>query len=167
VPGDIEAALSPLQARLERAGLTVVDQDLARPWGGFVVLGSDELERFLAEFFADAEPLLDGHDGLQLSPKLLLVAPGRRLSWQYHRRRAEIWRVLDGPVGVCRGPHDEQPAMRRCEAGQLLRFEFGERHRLIGLERWGSVAEIWQHADPEHPSDEHDIVRLQDDFGRV
>ena len=28
------------------------------------------------------------------------------------------------------------------------------------------VAEIWQHTDPEHPSDEDDIIRLQDDFGR-
>jgi hypothetical protein len=28
------------------------------------------------------------------------------------------------------------------------------------------VAEIWQHTDPNHPSDEDDIVRLQDDFGR-
>ena len=42
----------------------------------------------------------------------------------------------------------------------------GERHRLIGLEGWGIVAEIWQHTDPENPSDEDDIVRLQDDFGR-
>jgi mannose-6-phosphate isomerase len=28
------------------------------------------------------------------------------------------------------------------------------------------IAEIWQHTDPENPSDENDIVRLQDDFGR-
>lgn len=28
------------------------------------------------------------------------------------------------------------------------------------------VAEIWQHTDLENSSDEEDIVRLQDDFGR-
>jgi len=28
------------------------------------------------------------------------------------------------------------------------------------------VAELWRHLDPQHPSDEEDIVRLQDDFGR-
>jgi hypothetical protein len=28
------------------------------------------------------------------------------------------------------------------------------------------VAEIWQHTDPENPSDEDDIVRVSDDFGR-
>jgi hypothetical protein len=40
------------------------------------------------------------------------------------------------------------------------------RHRLVGLDNWGVVTEIWQHTDVEHPSDESDIVRLQDDFGR-
>ena len=38
--------------------------------------------------------------------------------------------------------------------------------RLIGLEEWGMVAEIWQHTDDAHPSAEDDIVRVQDDFGR-
>lgn len=42
----------------------------------------------------------------------------------------------------------------------------GMRHRLVGLDNWGVVTEIWQHTDVEHPSDESDIVRLQDDFGR-
>jgi mannose-6-phosphate isomerase len=28
------------------------------------------------------------------------------------------------------------------------------------------IAEIWQHTDSNHPSDENDIVRVQDDFGR-
>jgi hypothetical protein len=27
-------------------------------------------------------------------------------------------------------------------------------------------AEIWQHTDVNHPSDEEDIIRVQDDFGR-
>jgi mannose-6-phosphate isomerase len=28
------------------------------------------------------------------------------------------------------------------------------------------VAEIWQHTDAANPSDENDIVRVQDDFSR-
>jgi len=28
------------------------------------------------------------------------------------------------------------------------------------------LAEIWQHTDAQNPSDENDIVRVQDDFGR-
>ena len=50
--------------------------------------------------------------------------------------------------------------------GELISLEQGERHRLLGLHDWGVVAEIWMHTDPSNPSDEEDIVRLQDDFGR-
>jgi mannose-6-phosphate isomerase len=28
------------------------------------------------------------------------------------------------------------------------------------------IAEIWQHTDSENPSDEDDIIRVSDDFGR-
>ena len=28
------------------------------------------------------------------------------------------------------------------------------------------VAEIWQHTDKNNPSDEEDIIRVQDNFGR-
>jgi mannose-6-phosphate isomerase len=51
--------------------------------------------------------------------------------------------------------------------GEILRLEFGERHRLIGLETWGVVAEIWQHIDAAPPSDELDIVRVADDYDRT
>ena len=36
----------------------------------------------------------------KLSPKILIVKPNVRLSWQYHNRRAEIWQVYKGIVGV-------------------------------------------------------------------
>ena len=49
--------------------------------------------------------------------------------------------------------------------GEILKK--GERHRLSGLDSWGIVAEIWQHTDAESPSNEDDIVRLEDDFNRV
>ena len=35
-----------------------------------------------------------------------------------------------------------------------------------GLDETSVVAEIWQHTDATHPSDENDIIRVQDDFGR-
>ena len=50
--------------------------------------------------------------------------------------------------------------------GDIIQLKQGERHRLIGLNGWGIVAEIWRHTDAENPSDEDDIVRVQDDFGR-
>jgi hypothetical protein len=34
------------------------------------------------------------------------------------------------------------------------------------LDKQAIIAEIWQHTDAAQPSDEEDIVRVQDDFGR-
>ena len=41
-----------------------------------------------------------------------------------------------------------------------------QRHRLIGLDDWAIIAEIWQHTEKDNPSDEDDIVRINDDYGR-
>ncbi len=102
----------------------------------------------------------------QLSPKVLLVAPHQRLSWQYHHRRAEIWQVVEGPVGVAISDTDEQTEVKSYQPGERVILKQGERHRLVGLAGWGVIAEIWQHTDATRPSDEDDIVRVQDDFGR-
>ena len=50
--------------------------------------------------------------------------------------------------------------------GDQLVLQQGERHRLIGLNEASVVAEIWQHTDANNPSDEEDIIRVQDDFER-
>ena len=50
--------------------------------------------------------------------------------------------------------------------GDQIKLKQGERHRLIGLDDYCLVAEIWQHTDKNNPSNEEDIVRVQDDFGR-
>ena len=42
----------------------------------------------------------------------------------------------------------------------------GERHRIIGMDDYAIVAEIWIHTDKYNPSDEDDIVRLKDDYDR-
>ena len=102
----------------------------------------------------------------RLSPKILVVEPEKKLSWQYHHRRAEIWRVVSGPVGVVTSIDDIERESQSLIDGQEIRLKQGQRHRLIGLTNWGILAEIWQHTDVNNPSDENDIVRLQDDFGR-
>ena len=102
----------------------------------------------------------------KLSPKILIVKPGVRLSWQYHHRRAEIWKVYQCEVGIIRSDNDIEGELVRLSEGKQVRLAQGERHRLLGLEDYGIVAEIWQHTDAM-PSDEEDIVRVQDDFKRV
>lgn len=101
----------------------------------------------------------------KLSPKILIVKPEARLSWQYHHRRAEIWQVFRGTVGIIRSNDDEESDLVQYAEGAQVKLAQGERHRLIGLSDYGIVAEIWQHTS-EVPSDESDIVRVQDDFDR-
>ncbi|MBK8086971.1 MAG: cupin domain-containing protein [Chitinophagaceae bacterium] len=140
-------------------------KDFSRPWGGFFVLDENQADLFIETYFPTykKEDLMLGN---KLSPKILVVEPGKRLSWQYHHRRAEIWRVVEGEVGVVMSENDDQTEPTLFEPGDIIVLATGQRHRLVGLNDWGVIAEIWQHTDTEHPSDEDDIVRLQDDFGR-
>jgi mannose-6-phosphate isomerase len=88
------------------------------------------------------------------------------LSWQYHNRRAEIWQVFKGSAGIIRSDTNIENEMKIYNEGDQIVLKKGERHRLIGLDETSVVAEIWQHTDADHPSDEEDIIRVQDDFGR-
>lgn len=161
----MEEIFKSTEAALDQQGFTIVSKDFQRPWGGFFVLDESQGQQFASTYF----PEIDQNDlitGRKISPKILLVAPGKRLSWQYHFRRSEVWRVIEGPIAVARSLTDEQGEPDVYNEGDLITLAKGERHRLIGLGNWGKVAEIWQHTDPSQPSDEDDIVRLQDDFGR-
>ncbi len=149
--------------RLSKDGFDITSEDLSRPWGGFFVIDEDQALAFASRFFPTYTMKNEGI--VKLSPKILFVEPGRRLSWQYHHRRAEIWKCIKGPVQVSTSFTDTEAKSRILKAGDLITLEQGERHRLIGLNDYGIVAEIWQHTE-QKLSDEEDIVRLQDDFGR-
>ena len=150
---------------LKRLNLTIVAKDFERPWGGFFVLDESQAQAFGGLFFPNLK-IADLRISGKLSPKILVVQPGMRLSWQYHHRRAEIWRVVYGKVGVTLSDTDVEAEKVELSPGDSISLRQGQRHRLRGLDGWGVVAEIWQHTDTERPSDENEIVRLQDDFGR-
>ncbi|MBF9222121.1 cupin domain-containing protein [Hymenobacter ruricola] len=152
-------------AQLQQQGFTIAQQDPTRPWGGFFVIDESQAQQF-ADIYFDGLSVDHLRISGKLSPKVLLVAPQQRLSWQYHHRRAEIWQVVQGPVGVATSETDEQGEVKTHQVGERIVLRQGERHRLVGLKEWGVLAEIWQHTDADHPSDEDDIVRVQDDFGR-
>jgi mannose-6-phosphate isomerase len=160
-----DTVFEQIAAFLKSENFTVVQQDQTRPWGGFFVIDEKQAQAFAAKFFPHLE-MSEIQITNKLSPKILVVAPNKRLSWQYHFRRAEIWTILSGSVGVKTSATDEEGELQQLNQGTFIQMDKGERHRLIGLDSWGIVAEIWQHTDPENPSDEDDIVRLQDDFGR-
>ncbi len=153
------------QQNLIEKHFEIVSMDQSRPWGGFFVIAEDQAQHFANQYF-DGLDVSTLKRGGALSPKILVVAPEQRLSWQYHHRRAEIWRVIQGQAGVKRSANDTEGELEILNVGDTITLQQGERHRLIGLSDYAVIAEIWQHTDANHPSDEDDIVRLQDDFGR-
>lgn len=129
------------------------------------IIDENQAEAFVVKFFPhlNMETIKITN---KLSPKILVVAPNKRLSWQFHFHRAEIWKILAGIVGVKTSVTNAEGGIQELFPETFIQMDKGERHRLIGLEYWRVVAEIWLHTDPENPSDEEDIIRLQDDFGR-
>lgn len=160
-----QAVMTAIEAKLFELDLTVASHDFSRPWGGFFVIEENLAPRFIQLFFPHLNPS-DLMIGGKLSPKILVVAPQQRLSWQYHFRRAEIWKLVHGVAGIVTSETDVQTDVKALAIGEIVKLKQGQRHRLVGMNGWGMIAEIWQHTDANNPSNEEDIVRLQDDFGR-
>ena len=157
--------LTEIEKEIKSFGFEIISKDFQRPWGGFLVISEKQTQEFVDKFF-DGINVENIKIGGKLSPKILVVKPNSKLSWQYHHRRAEIWKVFKGEVGVSRSFDDNQNPLIKLVTGDQIRLKKGERHRLIGLSDFAVIAEIWQHTDPNNPSDENDIVRLSDDYGR-
>lgn len=149
---------------VEQYGLQIQEVDNDRPWGGEFIFSDSALEAFAKAFMPNL--YLGKYNGRLAQPKFLFIAPHKRFSWQYHYRRGELWRVVEGPVGLIVSKNDEQPAPKILQVGETVELESMTRHRLSGLENWAIVAELWLHADLAEPSNEEDIVRVEDDFGR-
>ena len=132
-----------------------------RQWGQFFYIDLDDLSRFMNDYFPDI--IVDVT--LPISPKILIINPGQRLSWQYHDRRKEIWSIIKGPVKVVHSHDDVERFVRIYNSGDMVTIEREERHRLVGLDECAVVAELWMHTDV-NLSDENDIVRIQDDYHR-
>ena len=162
---DKKAVFQSIAEKLKEHNFEVIKQDQTRPWGGFFVIEERESEKFINIYFPHLSKEELNISG-KLSPKILVVAPDKRLSWQYHHRRAEIWKLVTGKAGVVVSDTDVEKDTRNLKIGDIINLKQGERHRLVGLDDWGIVAEIWRHTDSGNPSDEDDIVRIQDDFGR-
>ena len=90
-----------IENQIIEKGFKITSKDFKRPWGGFLVIDESQAKDFTNTFFdgVNVETLKIGG---KLSPKILIVSPNSKLSWQYHYRRAEIWRVYKGKVGISR-----------------------------------------------------------------
>ena len=163
--GQKPAVMELVNNYLSKSGFSVVAKDFNRPWGGFFVLDESQAKQFADLYFPGVELSTLKISG-KLSPKILMVEANKRLSWQYHNRRAEIWKLVAGTAGVVVSESDSEGPLQKLDSGEIIRLRQGQRHRLVGLDGWGMIAEIWQHTDATSPSDEDDIVRLQDDYSR-
>ena len=89
--------------------------------------------------------------------KILRVNPDSECSLQYHNKRREFWKVLSGQVLAIIG--DKVIEMKTDDEVEI---PIGVKHRLKHKEGNVQVLEI-SFGD----FDENDIVRLEDDYGRI
>ena len=118
-------------------GFQIVDSNLNKPWGGYFCINEQQAQNFYDKFF----------DGIRveilkiknkLSPKILIVKTNSRLSWQYHNRRAEIWQVYKGQVGVVQSDTDIENELTNYMPGAQIKLKQGVRHCLVGMaDLWG------------------------------
>lgn len=163
-----KAAIETIASALKQGGFTVVEVETEKPWGGYIRLDNNDAESFVKEYFPGMpyEEACLGDNSIELSPKILYVEPRQRLSWQKHDRRAERWRFIT-PGAYYKSSTDDMGELEYAAADQVVQFAQGERHRLVSPgEEQVVVAEIWQHTQPNNPSDEADIVRIEDDYAR-
>ena len=70
-----------IKNKINSFGFCVTSYDFERPWGGFLVIDETQAQDFSNKFFEglDVNTLKIGG---KLSPKILIVKPNARLSWQ-------------------------------------------------------------------------------------
>ncbi len=159
----IDDIIGRIASAAEGDGLVVAEIDADRPWGGFIRFSEDTLPSFLQHYWRAEIPSLQGRQ----EPKILVVAPSRRLSLQFHRKRSEWWCVLEGTPMITLGPDRASLSSFEAGPGTAVHIPCRHPHRLQGAPTgWALIAEIWVHENTEFPSEETDIVRLEDDFDR-
>ena len=110
---------------------------VVKPWGSFSTL----------------------EEGPGYKVKRLVVQPGERLSLQKHQHRAEHWVVVSGTATIVRG--GRRLTLRRRECAVIPRQAW---HRIENHGRQPVVVIEVQHGSY---LGEDDIIRKQDDYGRV
>lgn len=133
-----------------------------KPWGFTVGIQTKSIEKFIKYFFPKSQISIE-----QISPRFLFINPNSQLSWQWHSRRNELWKVIKGPVGVILSENDIQTGIRVTNTGNIVVVNQMVRHRLVGLKNFAIVAEVWINLDINNPSNAEDIVRIEDSYNRL
>ncbi len=77
--------LHKIENEIKELGFEIISKDFERPWGGFLVIDENQAQEFANKFF-DGINIESLKIGGKLSPKILIVKPNSKLSWQYHHR---------------------------------------------------------------------------------
>jgi len=89
--------------------------------------------------------------------KKIYVKPNHRFSLQYHNNREEYWTILDGTGQITQG--DEETIIKSGESAYIPKKGI---HRLTGGENGITFIEVQRGI-----CEEKDIIRLEDDYGRI
>lgn len=108
-----------------------------RPWGRFFVI----------------------HDEPNYKLKRIEVDPGKRLSYQYHNRRSEVWTIVEGEAIVT-----IEGKVKEYKKGDTILIPKRAKHR-IGNEKQKKV--IFIEVQLGSYFGEDDIVRIDDDYNRI
>ena len=91
--------------------------------------------------------------------KRIEVFPGKRLSYQKHARRSEHWFVIQGTARVTLDDNDII-----VKKGESIDIALGSKHR---VENPGDELLVFVEVQLGDYLGEDDIVRFEDDFGRI
>lgn len=92
--------------------------------------------------------------------KKITVLPNKRISLQYHNHREEIWEILSGSGFV---ELDKDKKIINVTAGSKVKVRLKQIHRVTA----GNDGVVFQEIQQGNILEESDIVRVEDDFGRV
>ena len=115
----------------------MADQENVRPWGFYENLSEQEDHKV----------------------KRILVYPGKRLSLQSHSRRSEHWYIIQGRALVTLDDREIE-----LTGGTSVDIAINVKHR---IENAGEEDLVFIEVQTGDYFGEDDIVRYEDDFGRV
>jgi mannose-1-phosphate guanylyltransferase len=132
---EVKLVVAALRAGAD-AELTELPATVHKPWGTYATLKTE--------------------DGYQV--KRITVAPGQKLSLQFHHKRAEHWVVTQGKAIVQVGDEEFETG-----TGEYRYIPLGEKHRLTNI---GDSELVLVEVQVGSYLGEDDIVRLEDNYGR-
>ena len=117
--------------------LQITDNGPVRPWGSYEIL----------------------YDGADCKVKRITVNPGKKLSLQFHYKRDELWQIISGKGILTIG--DTQYVLEAQDSMTIFRRQH---HR---IENIGKEDLVFIEIQTGDYFGEDDIVRVEDDYGRV